>query len=673
MKKNRKPPWSVGVDGEGQGRKSHRYVMLCYSDASGDRSSWVEAKEGLSTVQCLDFLLSIPPSARAFAFAFNYDLTKILADVPDRELYFLFRPELRVRPLHPDWGPAPVSYFPDPEDHECGYSLNLQGTKFTVRRTRNAECKNPRSRTVWDVFRFFQSSFVSALEKWKVGTDESRARMLRMKDKRKDFDKLPLSEIRPYCLSECRDMATLADKLISAHAEAGIELKKFYGAGTTGGLILKELSIDSHKRDVPPAMQEAVMVAFAGGRFEHSVFGPVEGPVEGWDIASAYPYQIYLLPCLNHARWSYTRSRRRFERARHALVHYKLGKAPRGLAWGPFPFREPEGSIVFPVESGGGWVWREEYLAGERIFPHVGFVGAWVLESDCRCHPFKRIADYYKQRLAWGKDGKGIVLKLGCNSVNGKLCQSVGKPPFQCFAWSGMVMSGTRAQNLDMLGLHKRMAHLRAIATDGIYTSESIIPPRPLDTGTFDAIDADTGQPKPLGSWEPKSFPKGMFFIRPGLYFPIGGGKADLKEMRGRGIGRKAMARVSRLATRAYATGETAIKLPSLDRFWGAKSTIGRVSRGDAMQGYDWEYRRTPDYGQWTKRPVALDFDPMPKRARIAADKQTLVVRKVKGESAPYDARVVSPEMRILREAEQEAIEQPFGGDGSDNLILYPE
>ena len=48
-----------------------------------------------------------------------------------------------------------------------------------------------------------------------------------------------------------------------------------------------------------------------------------------------------------------------------------------------------------------------------------------------------------------------------------KLAQSLGKhPPFQCWIWASMITSGTRAQMLDMLALHKDWRNLLAIATD---------------------------------------------------------------------------------------------------------------------------------------------------------------------------------------------------------------
>ncbi len=88
----------VGIDGEGQGRDVHRYILLAASTESGDRAWWVHNQNGLTTVECLDFLLELPKNnLKAFAYSFGYDLTKILQDIPDDILYLLFRPELRAR------------------------------------------------------------------------------------------------------------------------------------------------------------------------------------------------------------------------------------------------------------------------------------------------------------------------------------------------------------------------------------------------------------------------------------------------------------------------------------------------------------------------------------------------------------------------------------------------
>ncbi len=254
----------AGVDGEGKGRRDHRYVLLAWKDEHGKRCDWIENHEhGLKTEECLEFLLSIPPRIKAFGFSTNYDLTMMLRDVDDGNLYRLFRPELRQRP---DGGkvvsPYPVRWK--------GYRLNLQGTKFYV-------AKGNQKRTLWDVWKFYQSKFVRALVDWKVGDAETHERITTMKDERGESDKWTPDEMRLYCLEECANLGQLVRKLVQAHADVGIELRSFYGAGSTASALLKQYEIGDKRGTQPQAMQRAVAAAFFGGRFEHSVIGAVRG------------------------------------------------------------------------------------------------------------------------------------------------------------------------------------------------------------------------------------------------------------------------------------------------------------------------------------------------------------------------------------------------------------
>ena len=455
----------VGVDGEGKGRNPHLYVLLCASDEFGKNKWYIENPNGLTTSQCLDFLLELPSSTQCFAFSFNYDLTKILADVPDDKIYKLVRSDLRQRPPGSKvQSPFPVKW----KDEKTGktYILNLQGTKFTVGidyRKKNGKIGR-RNRVIWDVFKFYQSKFVDALKVWSVGGADLEE-ISRMKDRRSVFDQETATAIREYCFSECKYLGQLARKLVNAHDDAGLELKSFYGAGSSASAMLDKMGIKEKRKEPPDAMKEAVSSAFFGGRFEHSVIGPVPGPIYSFDISSAYPYQCCFLPCLEHGTWTKTRSRSDMLKAKAALIQYQLGPVKKKLSWAPFPYRDADGNITFPDSSGGGWVWRDEYLAGEKLFPYVKFKQAWVLNSDCKHLPFKSISSYYLNRLRLGKEGAGIAIKLGCNSCYGKLAQSVGgTPPFQSWIWAGMITSGCRAQILEMMALHKNLDNLLSIA-----------------------------------------------------------------------------------------------------------------------------------------------------------------------------------------------------------------
>lgn len=610
---------------------------------------------GLTTVQCLEFILSIPSGFQLFAYSFNYDLTKILQDVDDATLYSLFRPETRRNGKNVT---RSVGWK--------GYRLNLQGTKFTVRR-------GSRARTIWDVWKFFQGKFTSALTDWKVGTEHMVARMIEMKDKRAEFDKEPPSQVKPYCLEECRYMAELAQRLVNAHEKAGLHLKSFYGAGSSASAMLDVMGIRDKIREGPPEMKRALAMGFFGGRFENSRIGRVPGPVYSWDISSAYPYQLMFLPCLVHGKWELTRSRKRLDNARAALVHYKLGKS-KIESWGPFPFRTADGSICFPIESGGGWVWRDEYVAGERLFPHVGFVEAWVCESDCDCQPFERIAQYYLERLRIGKEGPGIVIKLGVNSNYGKLAQSIGSATYRSWIWAGIITSGCRAQALDVLGLHCDWTNMLMVATDGIYTREKIEPPIPKNTGTNVGVN-ERGEEvrKPLGGWEGKTIDREIFLARPGIYFPMNPTEKEIKDVRGRGVGKSIVLQNWAKIVESWETHglEQTASIANVSRFCGAKTSISKSAEGytRARGGKYEDGSELPSYGQWVNRRVEMSFHPLPKRAGVNED-GSLTIRRLnrKVESTPYNKALKSKDRRELEAAAQEMAEQP-----DVDLIEYEE
>jgi len=667
----------VGIDGEGQGREVHRYILLAASTETGDRAWWVYNANGLTTVECLDFLLELPKkNLKAFAYSFSYDLTKILQDIPNDLLYLLFRPELRAR-LGKDAvkGPRAVIWN--------GYKLNLQGTKFTI-------AKGDRYRVIWDVFKFFQSKFVGALADWKVGSKEMLDRMTHMKDKRADFDKEEFKDVLAYCLEECRYMAELARKLVDAHDKVELTLKSFYGAGSSASAMLLKMGIKGKIKRQPKEMTTPVASAFFGGRFENSVIGEIKERVYNYDISSAYPYQLCFLPCLLHGTWEHTTKRSEIESARAALVRYNLRSNPRINDWAPFPFRTADGSICFPTVSGGGWVWRDEYLAGERHWPNnVGFEEAWIYHCDCDCQPFKDIPMYYNERCRIGKEGPGIVLKLGCNSCYGKLAQSVGKGMFNSWIWAGMITSGCRAQLLDLIGLHEDRSNLLMVATDGIYTRERFATKAydkkfpllgterriadPRETGT-----GDTG--KPLGGWEEKVVDKGVFVARPGIYFPLNPTKEELKDVRGRGVGKGVVLENWQRIIESWQTNGLSkpASVANVSRFCGAKSSIHRSGKpgaykytradGNCEHGFRnargcdvCEEHDIPSYGQWITRSVKLGFHPMPKREGINEDGLTLKLRELGNDvmSLPYLKAIKSQDAKAMEHTALELSEQP--------------
>jgi len=629
----------VGIDGEGKtlgkGTKyeQHIYTLVCVSNETGEHAEYVENPNGLSTDEIFEFLLSLPDEFMFFAYGFSYDLTKILEGLDNESLYRLIRPETRKTNqgiVHQKWK---------------DYKLDLKVNNFTLKRDTKRIVIN-------DIVKFYQAKFVNALQEWKAAPQDVIDRISRMKDKRNVFVDESDKDIRNYCFEECRYMAVLARKLIQAHDDAGIPLTKFYGAGSSAESMLTVMGIKdvieqiNSKPITQLGLLDAVMRAYFGGRFENSIIGPVHETVHSWDISSAYPYQIYKLPCLIHGKWRYTKNINDINTAKSAVIKYVLHKPKKKKLWGPFPFRLSDGTILCPEYSGGGWVWKDEFLQANRVFDNIEFKAAYVYHTDCDCHPFEKIAEYYAERCRIGKEGPGIVLKLGCNSVYGKLAQSIGGGgKFTNWIYAGMITSGCRAQLLEMMALHSDIDNVLMFATDSISSFENIQTPIPIDTGTY-----ETG--KPLGGWEYKSF-DGMFFARPGIYWPANLDnitEKEIKQIRARVIGRKSLLENVRRFYEMWNRQEMDMVLDSEERFWGMKSSTYATAT---------EYKRNCRYGLWVPRPIKLSLNPLPKRTWTQEGNRLELRHFPHLTSSAYNKYVVSPEQEEIDNSKMMIEEQP--------------
>lgn len=633
----------IGIDGEGQGRRPHRYFFLAAADEMGN--GWQATPDvvagRLTTRECLDFILDLPRRSLIVGYAFIYDLTKILQDLTEtpegqRSLFLLFHEELRARKVTTK-GKQRIVYKPVRWE---GYRLNFMNRRFTVSR-------GTRSATVWDIFRFFQGKFTKALIDWKIADVKKLERMSDMKEKRATFDQLTNEEIHAYCKEECEYLASLARGLLDAHEDAGLKLKHYYGAGSTASAFLEKIDVRAYKGEIPEAMREPVACAFFGGRFENSVIGPIRESVWNYDISSAYPYQATHLPCLSHGVWRFDRLGLGIAAARLALVNWTcIGPIQRSnQAWGPLPVRATNGTIVFPLFGKGGWTWKEEYLAALKLNPQLHCKGAWLYETDCDCAPFHDIPTYYRERVRLGKDAKGIVLKLGTNSIYGKLAQSKGlNPPFQSWVWAGNITSGCRAQLLELLSLASNPWNVLMLATDGLFSRERLTCPAPRNTQTGDLS-------KPLGGWEEKRYDRGIFAVRPGIYFPIDPTDSEMDAVRARGLGKKVLYSQWPRIVEAFEQGADALEIRGIERFVGAKSGLTR--------GVKSGIKVSPDYGEWVEHPVRVTFHPKPKRESINPDRTLEPMLYADWESEPYKNSLKGPEAIWLEIADQIAEEQP--------------
>lgn len=593
----------IGVDGEGVGRQPHRYVLLACSD--GD---YVESRSGLSTVDCLEFLLELGTrDARVCGYYLGYDWTKILADLDDRAIYPLYRPELRARNEGRTF--ARVTYK---RGRRTYYIHWLAGAVWL-------SDDRDRKVTIWDLGKYYQGPFVACLKDWKIRPDVQEE-IAAMKKRRSVFTWREISAIRKYCMHECEALAEFGTKLEAAHERAGLKPRGWYGPGSTAGVLLNRHEIQDKRGILPPRLVDPVARAFFGGRSEISRTGLILGPIHGYDISSAYPFHAATLPCLEHGRWErVTRERALTGRGvAHALVYGHIRDA-KG-AWAPLPVRTPKGSIVFPRSGASGWWWRDEWLAARAgwgdglVFDH-----AYVLRRECNCKPFSFIPDLFAHRLHVGKEtGEGKVIKLALNSLYGKLAQLIGSAQYASRVWAGMITSGTRAQVLRLMLKHDRLDSVLMIATDGLYTTEQI----------------ECEQKIVLGGWEHKQTDS-ITIIRPGIYWLADG------KLRARGLGRENLELAKAQLLEGLAQGVAKVVLPPRTAFGGAKLKV----RMNLETG---ELARSENYGQWHQIPTRQSLAPWPKRA---PDWSPPVLDNVI--SAPYgtaSTRATGQVFRVLEE-----------------------
>jgi len=597
----------IGIDGEGQGRAPHVYNCLAASDENGE--TWEVSQDKLSTVDCLDLILSLP-RATIVAYSFQYDLTKILEELSSRKLHRLFHPEKRRRIKDGNvlyrrvkWG---------------DYWLNWMNGRFTVGRLKDGRSTGE-SRTIWDIWRFFQSKFTKALIDWHIADEQKLERMIEMKGKREAFEKENFNDVKAYCREECLYLARLFRALLVSHDDAGLTLKSYYGAGSTSTALLKRMGIREVIPPIKEEMKHAVACAFVGGRFENSHIGPIDGPLCDSDISSAYPYHASLLPCLIHGHWHHINIHvdSVIADATLALVHWSLPHVEKVGAWGPFPVRGEDGKVVYPWSAVGGWVWGQEYQKGKLLAPQTEAKEAWVYQTDCDCRPFGILPEFYLERVRVGKaSGRGKVFKLGPNGVYGKLAQTVGyNPPFQCFIWAGVITSNTRAQLLDGILSPPNQWDILAVATDGILSRQKLSLPRPKETGTSEVEF-------PLGGWE-QDDEGGRFLVRPGISFPLEpGGK-----VKSRGYGKQSLEAQRGAILGAWERGHNWVCIDDGERFGSAIGSIN-VSRNG--------YSRSETYGDWFRDFKIMSFDPAPKRKRGKGNRLELLTHWPK-ESYPYE------------------------------------
>lgn len=617
----------VGCDGEGATLDNgyHAYNLLRIGD------EYITPEPGavrLTTWQCLDFIASRDPKAIYVGYYFDYDVTKILEDLPFERLWrLLSRPSRmtvfgQLMPI--DWRDFQIEYLPRKE--------------FKVRRKLITEDGWSPWIVINEVGPFFQTSFLQAIKLWKVGTEDEWTAIESGKRQRATFSVADFDEIAAYNLMEIVLLQQLMERFRDACLRAGYVPSKWQGPGLLAEAMFRKHGVPLSK-DVPLLQENPGLVQFAtnayyGGRFEISAIGPVNQPVYQYDINSAYPYAMQFVPCLLHGKWEHvtdyaTWSERdvqdfhHFDRPRgmlgerFALMHgtFTHRGGPNAL-WYGLPMRTKSGTIVYP-ESGAGWYWSFE--VNSAIHQAFQPDEMWVYTRQCSCRPLAFVAQVYETRQAIGKDGPGIVLKLGLNSLYGKTVQSIGFPKYANPIWGSFITAFPRVQIQDFLhssplcfGAKNCGADVVMVATDSVASLR-------------ERTEREYADSKLLGGWSKETHARGLFIVQPGVYFGSSG-----KPSKTRGVPRTIVDTYEPVFRDAFATmvetgdladGDVAIPQKIFvgiryalvrrnQKLLGQWIDFAENNRGGKVISFDWTGKRAawPALGPTSDRSYILTF-----------------------------------------------------------------
>ena len=517
-----------GVDaGEYRGQ-AHHYALLSASDGSE-----LYAPEGrLTTPQCLDFLCDIAIKNRhaiIVCFGGSYDTIQMLG-------YGIERSEVALLLSDNQWLPNGKKRRPylDKTFGSYDYRIECRPRKsLTIKRWRKGSNKydkrnRPTRAVMWDVWGFFQDSFVGVMKKW-IPDSPDFLFIRDMKGARNVFDRSEIDTIKEYNQAELRCLVQIMDKLREAISNLGLKVARWDGSGALAAAIYAKHNIKECKNETPQAVFDAARIAYSGGHIESCKVGRHDGTIHHYDISSAYPTYIARLPDLSRGKWSHRVGSAGNRDFGLILVRWEFN---HGNPFYPLFYRDDDASIVYP-RCGRGWFWAPEYRAALEYALKFGFVKfaveqAWeFVPYDEHANPFSFVKEYYdrRQQLVDEQNRTGIlngeekVIKLGLNSLYGKMCQQVGEqydaetgdvipPAYFQLEWAGYVTASTRAALM-----FAAIEHPHAIinfATDGIF---SLVP-----------LDLYCPHSKELGAWEYAAH-DGITMVKAGFYWLRDGDK----------------------------------------------------------------------------------------------------------------------------------------------------
>lgn len=614
----------VAVDGEGinvrKGKRkgAHDYVLLAISDEKP-----IMREDGLHTFEILHYLWSrLDPRNLNVIYGGSYDFNCWLADLPEDVVRDIYGSGRRG---------SGFTYG--------GYTIKwMKGKSFSIK-------KDGKTVVIYDVISFFQTAFVNACDEYLGETWAGRDIIIAQKKRRGNFTWREISEIRDYNDYELDNLVELCNELRIRLNNVGLRPRSWIGPGAIASALFSREGVREHmSREIPEEVAAAGRYAYAGGRFECLQYGVSRSDAWEYDINSAYPKGLSLVPSLSKGSWIHrgpgvnTSTMEEFTLYR---VRWTSGPNADPRLPGPLFIRAANGTIAYPL-SGENWFWGPE-ISNLRDYAPMNDYRYKILESwkwsPASAHkPFGFAPALYERRkvLKAAGDGAHVGIKLGLNSMIGKACQQVGwnkktnePPSWHQLEWAGFVTSWCRAT--VMRAAMQDLDAIIAFETDALFSK------RPLQLNVSER----------LGEWEETVFTS-LTYVQSGHYYGTAISKGKAKEIqKSRGVDKGELTRERTESYFALPLDER-VQTATLTRFIGAGVAL--------TQGFH-KWRR------WETMDKKLHLWPMGKRVPLASTGEEwarTICPVVGGMSKPYPIEWINPDPNMDELAERRESEYDY-------------
>ena len=393
----------------------------------------------------------------------------------------------------------------------AGYTIHyIEKKQFSIKRGQHTVA-------CYDTMQFYDNVRLTKAYQENIGKPLD-SKYLAMKDSRNHFSlryfERNKKQIREYCIKDCVLAKELGEHFVSTfQKQFGFLPRRWTSSGYLAEKVLINNGISiPYFHDLPYEVQELAWQSFYGGRFELIMRGHI-GKCWLYDINSAYPYALTMLPDLTMGMW--LSSKKIDPEAAVGFFHIRA-HIDYSVKIAPFPFRAKDGRITYPVGDFETFVTLEELNAvdGDEIIQYRILASQQFIPSKDCFYPFKDFIEenYYKRlELKKKKDPLERAIKVVLNSIYGKTAQRVNNVMGNIFnpAIAAYITGYARAQLYRFVRVYDIEKDVVAFATDSVAVTKELsgldseaLGEMKLDKHADDVIYLSNGFYRFNGTWK---------------------------------------------------------------------------------------------------------------------------------------------------------------------------